>query len=58
MFKIVTTFAIIFAIFYFGIQAFCALTGKQKWHISKLLSYSLVCAVLTGLFLVGIVILF
>lgn len=56
--KIVSTFAIIFALFFFGIQAFCALTGKEKWDVTKLLAYSLVCAFLTGAFLVLIVILF
>lgn len=58
MMKMVTSFAIIFAIFYFGIQAFCALTGKEKWNVSKLLAYSLVCAFLSGTILVCLVILF
>lgn len=56
--KIVSVFAIVFAIFYFGIQILRKLTGKEQWQIAKLLAYSLVCATLTVFVLAGIVILF
>lgn len=58
MIKVVSTFAIVFAIFFFGIQILRGLSGKERWQVSKLLAYSLVCATLTLFVLAGIVILF
>lgn len=58
MMKIVTTFAIVFAIVFFGIQGFRALTGKEKLAVGKLLAYSAVCSAITLAILTTIVILF
>lgn len=58
MMKMISTFAIVFAIFFFGIQAFRSLSGKEKWHISKLLAYSMTCAILSVIALIGFVIAF
>ena len=58
MMKIVSTFAIVFAIVFFGIQAFRALSGKEKLELSKLLAYSIGCSVITVAILAFIVILF
>ena len=58
MIKMWLAFFIVFALFYFGIAAFRATTGKEKWQLTKTLTYSLVCAILTLSVLVGIVIIF
>lgn len=58
MFKVIQMFAIVFAIFFFGIQAFRAMSSKEKWQLTKLLTYSAVCAILTTIVLIGMVILF
>lgn len=58
MIKAIQIFAIVFAVFFFGIQAFRALSGKEKWQLAKLLTYSVGCAILTVIALTGMVILF
>lgn len=58
MIRVVLAFLIVFGLFFFGIKAVRALSGKEKWELTKLLSYSLVCATLTLAVLIGIVILF
>lgn len=58
MIKMWLAFFIVFALFYFGIAAFRATTGKDKWQLTKTLTYSMVCAILTLSVLVGIVVLF
>jgi hypothetical protein len=46
------------AIFYFAIPAWRSLTGKEKWSLTKHVSYTIMCSVLALLTLVLIVILF
>lgn len=58
MIRFLLLFLIVFGLFFFGIKALRATTGKEKWHIVKLLTYSLVCAILTLTVLFWIVILF
>jgi hypothetical protein len=58
MIKALQAFAILFAIFFFGIQAFRALSGKEKWEIAKLLTYSILCAVAAIIVLSVIVVVF
>ena len=58
MIRVYIAFAILFGLFFFGINAFRATTGKQKWEIVKTLMYSLVCAILSLLILIGIVVIF
>ncbi len=58
MIKAIQAFAIVFAVIFFGIQAVRALTGKEKWALAKLLTYSAGCAILTVMVLAGIVVLF
>jgi hypothetical protein len=52
------TFAIVFAIFYIGINAVRATSGKEKLMLTKVLAYSIICAVLATSVLVGFVIIF
>jgi hypothetical protein len=41
-----------------GITTFRALSGKEKWELTKLIAYTLMCSIIALVFLVGIVILF
>jgi divalent metal cation (Fe/Co/Zn/Cd) transporter len=58
MIKIVLGFMLVFAGFFVGIQAWRSLSGKEKWQLTKLIVYSIMCAVLTTSVLVLFVILF
>lgn len=46
------------ALFYFGIPAWRSLTGKEKWSLTKHVSYTILCSVLSFVTLALIVILF
>jgi hypothetical protein len=58
MIRMIFAFVVIFLIFFFGIKTFIQLSGKDRWVITKLLAYSLLCAIITTVFLVSIVVLF
>jgi hypothetical protein len=58
MFKVFLAFIFIFSIFFFGIQAVRNMTGKEMWSVTKLLTYSLFCAILTIATLISIVVIF
>ena len=47
MIRIILAFLFVFGLFYFGIDAFRKLTGREKWNLTKLVTYSIMCAVLT-----------
>ena len=47
MIRIILAFLFVFGFFYFGIDAFRKLTGREKWDLTKLVAYSIICAVLT-----------
>jgi len=58
MIKIVLGFLLVFTAFFIGIQAVRGLTGRERWQLTKLIGYSIMCAVLTTAALVGFVLLF
>lgn len=58
MFKILVMFFGLFFSFYFGITAFRALSGLEKWQLTKLVAYSASCAVLSVITMTIFVILF
>ena len=58
MIRIILAFLFVFGLFYFGIDAFRQMTGREKWDLTKLVSYSVMCAVLTVVALVLFVIAF
>lgn len=58
MIRVVLAFVIIFALFFYGIHAVRSMTGKEQWELTKLLTYSAVCAILTLVFLIALVVLF
>jgi len=58
MIRLILAFVVAFAICYFGISGFRNLTGKDKWALTKLLAYSIMCALLAVGLLTIIVVLF
>ncbi len=58
MIKILIAFLLAFAICYFGIDGYRKLTGKEKWALTKLAGYSILCATLALIILSTFVILF
>jgi hypothetical protein len=58
MIKIILGFILMFTAFFVGIQAFRGLTGKEKWQFTKLVSYSIMCAVLATVTLTVFVLVF
>ena len=58
MIKIVLTFFLVFAAFYFGIEAINKMTKTEKWEFAKTFSYSMVLSIVVVAFLVSVVVLF
>ena len=58
MSRVILAFIVIFGLFFFGIKAIRDMTGKEMWSLTKLLTYSAVCAILTLVFLITLVVLF
>ena len=58
MIKIILAFLVVFGLFFFGIKAFRELTKKEKWELTKYITYSTICSVLAVSLLMAIVILF
>ncbi len=58
MSKIIIGLISIFIIFFFGIDIFRKLTGKEKISLTKWLGYSILCSLLTIIAVATIVLLF
>lgn len=58
MIQMFLVFCIVFAIVFFGIQTFRQLRKKEKWLVIKTLTYSAICAIISVVVLISIVILF
>ena len=58
MIRVIIAFVVVFGLFFFGIRAVRAMTGKERWELTKLLTYSAFCAILTFASLITLVILF
>jgi hypothetical protein len=58
MIRLILAFGIAFAICWFGIAGFRNLAGKDKWALTKLFGYSIICASLAMVLLTLIVVLF
>lgn len=58
MIKIVFAFIVVFGLFFFGIKAVRQMTGLEQWALTKYLTYSIVCAILTFSVLISIVVVF
>lgn len=58
MIKLLSVFLFLFVLFYMGTEVFRMMSGKERWQLTKTLSYSLAISLAVVLFLVGIVVLF
>ena len=58
MSKVILAFVVVFGLFFFGINAIREMTGKELWSMTKLLTYSIICAILTLATLISIVVIF
>jgi cytochrome c oxidase assembly factor CtaG len=58
MIRLVLAFLVVFGLFFFGIRAVREMTGKELWSMTKLLTYSLGCAILTLATLIALVVIF
>jgi hypothetical protein len=58
MSKLVLAFIIFTALFWFGIEVFRKMSGKEKWKLTKVVAYSTLCSILAIATLTLIVILF
>ena len=58
MIKIILAFLFVFGLFYFGIQGFRSMTGRDQLALTKLLVYSIMCALVTVVSLIVVVVLF
>ena len=58
MFKVILAFIIVFGLFFIGIKTARSMSGKEGWALTKLIAYSIICAVLTIAALVGFVLIF
>ena len=47
MIKIVLIFAVVFFCFFLGIDLLRRLTGSEKWQLTKMVGYAILCSVLT-----------
>jgi len=58
MIKMLTTFIVLFGIFFMGIEIFRMMTGKEKWEMAKTISYSVAISLAVIVFLTILVVLF
>jgi hypothetical protein len=58
MIRVFLAFFVLVAVFWFGIAAFRKTTGKEKWQLTKIAAYSILCSVLALAILISTVILF
>ena len=58
MIKSLIVFVFLSLLIGLGISAFRHLTGKEKWNLTKVVAYSVFCAILAFVVLTGVVILF
>ena len=54
MIKMFLIFAVVFAIFWYSINIFRALKGREKWQLTKVAAYSIMCATVSTGFLMVI----
>lgn len=56
--RAILTFLVLFAVFYFGINGWRHMTGKDQWQLVKTVIYSILCTALTIAVLITFVVLF
>jgi hypothetical protein len=58
MIKVLLFFVLIFVLFFLGIKTIRNITGKEALALTKIVGYSIICAVLTVAVLISIVVIF
>jgi hypothetical protein len=58
MIRVILAWAILSALIAFLITMFRSLSGKQKWQLTKVVSYATMCSLIAVAILVGIVVIF
>jgi hypothetical protein len=58
MIKVLLFFVLIFALFFLGIKTIRNITGKEALALTKIVGYSIICAILTVAVLISIVVIF
>ena len=58
MIKIILAFLFVFVLFFFGTKAVRNMAGQDQLALTKLLGYSILCALMTIVLLITIVVLF
>lgn len=58
MIRVILAFVVLFAMFFVGFHFLSTLSGKEKWELTKLIGYSILCSLLTIAAMVGLVIVF
>jgi hypothetical protein len=58
MIRVFLAFFVLVAVFWFGLAAFRKTTGREKWRLTKIAAYSILCSALALTILTSIVILF
>jgi hypothetical protein len=58
MIKVILAFVILAALIHFGIMGWQSMSGKQRWTLTKSLTYSIIVALLAIVAMMFIVVLF
>lgn len=58
MIRIFALFIIVFLCFFYGIKLLRNLSGAEAWELTKLMTYSIICSVLSIIVLVAMVLIF
>jgi len=58
MIRVFLAFAILAALIHFGIMGWRSMTGKERWSLTKTVSYSIIVSLLAIVVLMFIVVLF
>jgi hypothetical protein len=58
MIRVILAFAILAALIHFGITGWRSMTGKERWSLTKTVSYSIIVSLLAIVVLMFLVVLF
>jgi hypothetical protein len=58
MIRVILAFAILAALIHFGITGWRSMTGKERWSLTKTVSYSIIVSLLAIVVMMFIVVLF
>jgi hypothetical protein len=58
MIRVILAFAILAALIHFGITGWRSMTGKERWSLTKTVSYSIIVSLLAIVVMMFIVVIF